>query len=423
MEKVKPNIAYTLRHQLCTGCGVCEDACPSKAIQIVVHQGKFEPKVNEKLCGNSKGCHRCYDTCAGLGINLVGMAKSYFTDDGIKEDKMVGRYLRCFSGYSNDYDIRYHSASGGMVSQFLIWLLENDKIDGAVVTKFDRDNPLMVKTFIATSREEVILARSSKYAPVSLNHASRDIKAASGHRYVVVGIPCHIQGFRKLMETDKRLREKVIGLFAIYCSSGRTFNLTEHVMKERKIQRENLSYFAYRDNGCLGNMKAICNGEVYEERYQSYYHPLRSFFIPRRCLFCIDHYGELGDICFGDLHIEPYIRDKIGVNSLVVRKRMWLDYLSEAQNEGYITLTEIPFETVSASQKMSFKKKGRNGTFIHIGEKMGWIVPKYDVDYLRRPTIHDWLDYAQNRMQQFLGNHKSLWWLVSLLKKDTSHYE
>ena len=33
------------------------------------------------------------------------------------------------------------------------------------------------------------------------------------------------------------------------------------------------------------------------------------------------------------------------------------------------------------------------------------------------------LDYLQNRAQQFLGRHKSLWWLVSKLKKDTSHYE
>jgi len=435
---VNSNITITINNNLCIGCGICEGACPSKAIQTIVKGGRFVPKINVKLCKNDKGCRRCYDVCPGLGVNLIEIAKNYFTDSETKDEKMVGRYLKCFTGYSNDYEIRYHSASGGMINQFLIWLLENGKIDGAVVTKFDKESPLMVKTFIATTREEIISARSSKYSPVSLNHAAQDIKAASGSRYVVVGLPCHIQGFRKLMAIDRKLREKVCGLFALYCSSGRTFYLTEHVFKERGIRKEDLTYFAYRDEGCLGSLIArqrkrgirvadsnsetslYKTDEVYKERYQSYYHPLRSFFIPRRCLFCIDHYGELADICFGDIHIEPYIRDKVGVNSIVVKKQAWMDLLSECKIAGAITLDEIPFKVISDSQKMSFKKKGRNGAFINIGKKMGMIVPRYDVDYLRQPTLHDWLDYVQNRCQQFMGNHKSLWRLITWLKADTS---
>ena len=332
-----------------------------------------------------------------------------------------------------------------MVSQFLIWLLEHGEIDGAVVTKFDNEQPLMVKTFIATTIEDILDARSSKYGPVTMAGMAQAIKAASGNRYVVVGIPCHIQGFRKLMTTDKRLREKIAGLFAIYCSSGRSFYLTEHVMKERGIKREELRYFAYRDEGCLGSMVAITekgtegddagiricdrNSETYlskgvkrvqKDRYQNFYHPLRSFFIPRRCLFCIDHYGELGDVCFGDIHIKPYSDDMVGINSIVVRNQRWKTLLEQCKKEGFVTLNEIPFETLSASQKMSFKKKGRNGAFLNLVKKFGGVVPEYDVDYLRQPTLHDALDYLQNRIQQFLGLHKSLWWLVTMLKKDTS---
>lgn len=431
------NISYILENNLCTGCGICEGTCPSKAISTVVKKGRFLPQINDNLCKNSKGCHRCYDACPGVGINLTQIAKEHFTDNGIKTDKLAGRYLQCYTGYSNNQEIRYHAASGGMVSQFLMWLLENKHIDGAVVTRFDKKSPLLVKSYIATTPEEIWEGRSSKYAPVTLNHAAQDIKIASGKRYVVVGIPCHIEGMRKLMAIDKKLREKIIGLFAIYCSSGRTFYLTEHVFKYRGIKKENLSYFAYRDEGCLGYMVAkqrrgirvadsdsetslYKKDEVYKERYQSYYHPLRSFFIPRRCLFCIDHYGELGDICFGDIHIEPYIQDKVGVNSLIVRKRYWKDLLEQCKADGTITLDEISVETLNASQKMAYKKKGRNGAFVNLMKKMGKAYPKYDVDYLRQPTIRDIVDYIQNRCQQFLGSHKELWWLVNFLKKDTS---
>lgn len=443
MSKVKNctlNIKYTLSHNLCTGCGICEGVCPSHAISTIVKDGRFLPQIDESKCKNDRGCHRCMDVCPGVGIDLVRIAQEQFTDNCVKEDKMVGKYLQCFTGHSNNEDIRYHCASGGMVSQFLIFLLRKKYIDGAVVTAFDSANELLVSSYIATTAEDVLKAKGSKYAPVSLHNAVADIKAAKGNRYVVVGLPCHIQGFRKFEPIDKKFREKVIGYFAIYCSSGRTFYLTEHVFKERGIKKENLTYFAYRDEGCLGSMVAkqrrgirVANSnsetalykedEVYKERYQSYYHPLRSFFIPRRCLFCIDHYGELGDVCFGDIHIEPYKQDTIGVNSLVVRKKMWLDWLMEAKTEGYITLDEISVETLNKSQEMVYKKKGRNASFIRFNKLMGKEVPQYDVDYLQTPTLKTVIDYTQNRLQQFCGSHKWMWWAVCILKKNTSKYK
>lgn len=397
------NINITLKADLCTGCGICEGACPTGAISTIVEKGNFRPTVNKEKCTN---CGRCVKACPGLGVDLVRLADKYQSET-TSHDKMVGRYEKCYTGYSNDFEVRFHSASGGMVSQFLIWLLENKKIDGAIVTRFDQENPLLVKTFIATTREDIISARSSKYAPVTLNRAAQDIKAASGSRYVIVGLPCHIQGLRKLMELDKKLRDKVVGLFGIYCSCGRSFYMTEHVFKERGIPKDKITYFQYRDEGCLGKM-VVKVPEWDAKHYQSYYHPLRSFFIPRRCLFCIDHYAELSDISFGDIHIKPYSDDKIGVNSIIVKNRTWLRLLEECQKAGAIYLDEVPFKDISDSQKMSFKKKGRNGAFINIGKKLGWVVPQYDVDYLRQPTMRDWLDYLQNRGQQFLGRHKAL---------------
>lgn len=423
MEKVH-NIEYTLKHDLCSGCGICVDACSKKAIVIGVQKGNFRPSVNNDSCSN---CGRCLKACPGLGFDFKKYHElSLVEDSTLQYDKMVGTYQKCYTGYSNDHDIRWHSASGGMVSQFLIWLLDNKKIDGAVVTRFDRDNELLVKSYIASTKEEVITGRSSKYAPVTMAGMASAIKEAEENRFVVVGIPCHIEGFRKLMAIDKKLRDKIVGLFAIYCSSGRSFYLTEYVFRERSIDPKKLSYFQYRDEGCLGSLvaKTTNNGNesTYKERYQSYYHPLRSFFVPRRCLFCIDHYGEVADVCFGDIHIDPYIEDKVGVNSIIVKNREWLDLIQECKRDGAITLDEVQFSVVSSSQTMSYKKKGRNGAFLNWNKKLGREVPLYDVDYLSQPTIRNVFDWYQNRFQQFLGNHKSLWWLVRLLKMDTRNF-
>lgn len=430
---MKNNIDKTLRADLCTGCGVCEGACPFGAISTIVERGNFRPAIDNEKCTD---CGRCVKACPGLRVDFSATSKGSQSDTG-HYDKMVGYYKKCFVGFSTDYDIRYHSASGGVVSQFLIWLIETNKIDGAVVTKFDKKNSLFVETFIATTREEIIAARSSKYSPVTLNKAAQAIKAASGTRYIIVGLPCHIEGMRKLMEIDRKLRDKVVGLFGIYCSSGRSFYLTEYVFKERGINLSQISYFQYRDEGCLGKMvvklpqsnidiihpngnfseKVIENNEVvYKELYQSYFHPLRSFFIPNRCNYCIDHYAELADICFGDIHIKPYSDDTIGINSIIVKNEKWLKLFEECRDAGAIHLDEIPFETISDSQRMSFKKKGRNGAFVNIGKKIGLTVPEYDVDYLREPTRQDWISYLQTRFQQYIGSHKSLWWLIAKMK-------
>lgn len=249
-----PNVNYTTRHDLCTGCGVCQGACPTGAISFRTVKGNNRPVIDEAKCNNDKGCHRCHDACPGLGVDLMHLAKESFTDQQTKEDKFIGRYLQCFSGYSNDHDIRYHSASGGLVSQFLIFLLEKHYIDGAVVTAFDAQDKQLVRTFIAKTREEVLSAKGSKYSAVALNEAPRMIKDDAGERFVVVGLPCHIEGFRKLEAIDRKLRSKIVGHIGIYCSSSRSFWMTEYIFRERGIDQDQLEYFAYRDEGCLGSM-------------------------------------------------------------------------------------------------------------------------------------------------------------------------
>ena len=409
-----PNITYTTAHKLCTGCGLCEGACPSHAIHMEVNKGCFRPVVNNTTCKNSKGCHRCYDTCPGIGVDLLQLARKYYTEG--KTDRLMGRYLECFAGYSNDYDIRYHCASGGMVSQFLIFLLEKGYIDGAVVTAFDAKAPLMVRSYIARTREEVLEGKSSKYAPVMFNRMIEEIKAASGAYYIIVGLPCHIEGFRKYEQLDEQFRKKIAGYFSIYCSSGRSFYLTEYVFRERRIQKEKLTYFAYRDNGCLGNMVAKGKGIIHEENFQNYYHPLRSFFVPYRCTMCIDHYGELADISFGDIHIEPYIHDKIGINSLIVRNSQMLEWLIEAKKEGVITLNRITAETVNRSQVMAQIKKYRNSAFVYFNAILGRKIPVYDL-LPRGGNRLKWLiSYLHTNVQQFIGRNKVLWFLIPLLK-------
>lgn len=415
------NIYYTSHNQMCTGCGVCEDVCPKHCITIQRLNGEHRPVVNEGGCNK---CGKCLRVCPGVGIEFQ---KFQPESDGQKTDKYIGKFVGLHTGYSLDEDIRYHSASGGMVSQFLIYLLDKKVIDGAAVTGY-KDDHITPYSYIARSREEVINARSSKYCPVALNKVGNEIASLTEGKYVIVGTPCHIQGFRKRMAIDRKLRERIVGLFAIYCSSGRTFNGQDYLLEHYGVKKEGIQYFAYRDHGCLGYLTiqerfpslGIRNTGCRELKipYTQYYGPLlRSFFKPHRCLTCIDHYGELADVCFGDIHIPPYDEDKVGISSWITRTEFWEEQFRNAVRDGYIKMDDVNAETLNRSQAaMLFPKKRRAKAVMTMDKMLGRKVPQYDRP-LDKPGVKDYISEIVCHCQRFVGRHKGMWWLIEILNK------
>ncbi len=427
------NINNTLRHELCTGCGVCEDVCPTNSIRIELYKGEHRPVLDAQSCLGEK-CGKCLKVCPGASVDLKSLSNEQFCEDNIQIDKYIGFYQSLYTGYSNTEEIRYHSASGGLLSQFLIFLLEKRIIDGAVVTGFsDRDHITPV-SYIAKTKEEILKGRSSKYCPVALNKVGNEIKETDG-KFIIVGLPCHIQGFRKRAEIDRKFKEHVLGYFAIYCSSNRTFNAQDYLLKKYHVDKKELVYFAYRDNGCLGNMVIKCrNGEfpsltaksgsecretksMISIPYTHYYGILRSFFKPRRCLSCIDHYGELADVCFGDIHIKPYSDDKIGVSSCVVRNTFFNNLLKQAKYEGFLTLDDVDANTLNESQKvMLYPKKRKVKALKALDRTMGRKTVSYDVAFDDvHPTLKDYVSVVTTNMQRFIGRHSSLWFIIDFL--------
>lgn len=428
-----PNISFTVKNDLCVGCGICQDACPQKAVSIEVRKGLFRPSVDDSRCNNHKGCHKCYDVCCGVGTEIRNIATEVICGDEIKEDKYIGRYINHYTGHSTDEDIRFHCASGGLTSQFIIYLLDRKIIDGAVVTRFDNDNPLMVKTFIARTCKEVLEAKSSKYAPVTMAGVVDKLKSSEG-TFVIVGLPCHIHGFRKLEKKDKQFREKVFAYFGLYCSCGRSFYLTDYTLKNNGISRGQLTYFAYRDNGCMGNLhiryaeKDSLSGihdtsekkliKKLEIPYREYYLALSSFFNVHRCLYCTDHFAELSDISFGDIHFGKYAKDEVGINSVVTRRNDLDRLLRDAKDEGYITLDEVSKSDLLSSQKYAVVKKHTNPAIIKFYHTLGFKTPQYNETFKTVSMAKAMKTLMVKKAQMFIGSHKSLWWLIKFGCKD-----
>lgn len=130
----KMNVNYVTRHSLCTGCGTCVGVCPSDAIEMKKKSGIYLPEIENAKCNN---CGTCYRLCPGHSISIKRISEKLFINSE-QEDFYMGRYLECYTGFSSDFNIRYRSASGGVVTQLILFMLENKIIDGAVVTRMQK---------------------------------------------------------------------------------------------------------------------------------------------------------------------------------------------------------------------------------------------------------------------------------------------
>ena len=410
------NITFTTSKNLCLGCGLCADACPTKSIKILPINGEYRPVVDNSTCNNSKGCHKCSMVCPGVGIALNEIGKNKFgSAEESKNHKLIGYYIKAYSGYALDYSTRFHGASGGLLSAFIAFLLDKGYVSAAVVAENDLSQPFLNKTVLIHDAKDLYKARSSKYCPVTFEGIVKQIKEETG-KVVIVGLPCAIQGFRKYEKIDSKFREKVFGLFGLFCSCGRSFNLTEFVFKQKGIDKTKLNYFQYRDEGCLGSLVAKTD-VVYKEEFQNYYHPLRSFFIPNRCQFCIDHYSELADLSFGDIHYGKYKEDKVGINSLVVRNEAFDSLLQKAVNDGYIHLENLSEEELVKCQASAKKKKGRVGGVMKFAKSIGLSIPEYDVKLTKFVYWKSIAYYLFAKSQMFVGRRRYLWWIIPLFMK------
>lgn len=353
MTNNKKNVAFVAKNNLCTGCGVCSDACLRGAIRIERINNLNKPVIDWTKCKNDHGCNRCYSACAGYGWNIDERNTNLFHTDSSRKDFIFGEYQKCFVGHSTTHDIRYHSASGGCVTTLLIHLLNQGVIKGAVVTGFSKDNPLKPEPFIATSEAEIISAKSSKYCPVTMAGMITAIKKFN-QPVAIVGTPCHIQGFRKYASLDKSFAELIYSYIGIFCSSTKDHSAIDFILRKYNVDQKKIKRFAYRDEGCLGSMKIEFNDGTPDllADFGDYYMPLRSFQKPERCVSCIDHFAMLADVSFGDIHVVPYADDKIGSNSVIVRSEKILKQLEQAQEKGLIHLEEIENTEVVRSQRV-----------------------------------------------------------------------
>ena len=403
---IDKTISKVVESGLCTGCGTCVGICPTDAIQMVKDESKgiYLPQLDGAKCNE---CGICLKACPGYEVDFKTLNLEIFGKE--PEDILLGNYINCYTGHATDYDIRYNSASGGLVTALLIFALEQRIIDGALVTRMNEDNPLEPQPFIATTREEIISASKSKYCPVPANIALKEIlNAKGGERFAVVGLPCHIHGIRKAEEVNKKLRERAVLHLGLLCSHTPNFWGTEFLLNRMSLKKEDIIKLDYRGEGWPGSMK-IClkDGQLLPDFYRGWSLIGSDFFTPARCLMCCEQGNELADISFGDAW--GLADDSVGKSLVISRNKLGEDILQRAIVEGAIAL-----KVTDRGKRGGIGLKSTAKPSLSLQRLFGNPVPFYNRELLK-PGFRIYLKSMLLYFQVYIGSKRYLWFLIARL--------
>ncbi|MBN1563207.1 MAG: coenzyme F420 hydrogenase, partial [Anaerolineae bacterium] len=124
-----------IRPGLCTYCGLC----------VGLSNGTLT--MTDTSCGLLPTCTDAppqlpalaYEACPGRRIDYPALNEAIF--GAAPENWLTGHVRQMFIGYATDEAIRRRAASGGIITRTLIYLLEQGRIDGAVVVRQGQPQP------------------------------------------------------------------------------------------------------------------------------------------------------------------------------------------------------------------------------------------------------------------------------------------
>jgi len=414
---IEKTITSVVNDGLCTGCGTCYSLCPNNAIKIEIENkyGIYLPHLDNERCN---GCGICIKACPGHEVDFNALNMKIFRKK--PDDTLIGNYINCYFGHSTDYGIQYNCASGGLITQLLIFALDEGIIDGALVTRMKIDKPFEPEPFIARTRDEIIEASKSKYCPVPANIALKKILDNDG-RYAVVGLPCHIHGVIKAENINSKLKQRIVMHLGIWCSTTCNFFATDFVLRKHDINKINVNRIEYRGEGWPGGMS------VYHLDGKKAFIPLGKYwdinfasFSPSRCRLCCDASAELSDISFGDYRgRNMFLIEKIGQSGIISRTAIGESILNRMLSKQKIEIAKISSHDIAALQGYFYSKKYVKARF-HLLSLIGKKIPRY-TNKLPNPTIFNY--FNEIVCSSPISYFASKWYLWKFLEIYTFIYQ
>ena len=381
------SIAGTVQAGLCSGCGACAGLAPDvlEMIDIVpegrrpiLRPGMSEDGVSEILLA----------ICPG-----VSLEHDYSPDQpGLMREfaPAWGPIFGVWEGYASDPAIRYAGSSGGAATALAWYCIDSGGMHGVLHTAARQDAPHLNETVFSRTREELLSATGSRYAPASPCDGLQQIVDAPGP-CVFIGKPCDVAAMQKARKLRPDLDAKLGVTIAFFCAGTPSTQGTLEMLKRMGIDDPAaLVSLRYRGNGWPGKATAVVRTDTGEETRQLTYEQAWGEVLSRyqqwRCKLCADHTGEFADIAVADPWYRTVQDDEPGQSLVLARSERGREIILAAAEAGYLHIEAAEPRLLPASQPNLLKTRGAVWGRLLACRMMGVPSPRYS----NMPLFRHW---------------------------------
>jgi coenzyme F420-reducing hydrogenase beta subunit len=370
---------------LCIGCGICTADEPKAAMRWDKH-GQLKPTGPRRWMRRGSPNFSRICPFSPLAANETEIAEARFPA-AAHDEPHIGRHEAAFVGHVAQQGFRERGSSGGMVSWVAAQLLRRGLVDGVVhVAANPQGGQPLFGYRISRKEEDVRAGAKSRYHPVQLGEALREIRATPG-RYAVVGVPCFIKAVHLLCREDPLLRERVAFTLGLFCGHMKSARMAESFAWQMDIAPEEIAAIDYRlknpdrpANWYTAHVTArdgACASRDWWRLVDGDWGA--GFFQNTACNFCDDVVAETADISFGDAWVEPYSSDGRGTNVVVVRSQLLHRLLTSGIARGSLDLKPVDADFVVETQAAGFRHR-REGLAYRLSWRRRGIRPRKRVE-------------------------------------------
>jgi len=418
------SIVDVAEKHMCTGCGVCEYLQPDDIAMVddldrgrrpVMRPGRENADTSFAL-----------SACPGTGLEHGPMPEGAI-------DELIegwGPVLQLWEGAAADDEIRLAGSSGGAASALALHGLQHGGAAGVLHIAARDDIPWLNRTQLSTTRDELVAATGSRYAPASPCDGLDLVEAADGP-CVMIGKPCDVAAARSAMALKPELADKVMVTIGIFCAGAPSTNGTlKWAEKVIGAAPDEIASMRYRGNGWPGEAVVeikrkdeVEAARASERRASESYADSWGFLQAHRqwrCYVCADHTGEFADISVGDPWYRPTDGDP-GRSLVMARTERGRQFILDAILSGALALEDCAADILPASQPNLLETRGATFGRIIACRSVGVATPKYR----NMPTASLWRSELtlKARAQSIYGTVKRVWTKKLYARRPVEPYE
>lgn len=334
------SLAQVIESGMCIGCGACVAADPTIHLQLDPNGQGYRP--------SHPGGERAAAVCPALQVDFDLLHERVFPGQDVGEHGVVESV---HLAQSTDERRNVRASSGGLIKELLLQALADSEVTG-IISIVHRGG-LDFGASLITDGADVDSLPGSVYHALPFDGALRILSEQPG-RYVLVAIPCQLEGIYSYIHTQApHLADRIHSTIGLLCGWQYTHHAVRAICDYKDVDFDSITDISFRGEGPVGKLRITTPAKTVEvsRRVDFSYQVAfdRSFNIPR-CHLCVNHSNFLADIVVGDAWLPSTVFTKTGISLVICRTASAQAALDSLAQAGRVVSVAVGTAEIEESQ-------------------------------------------------------------------------